>query len=247
MFLSKLSDFPSRGDCLLHRFPNHSELELRNPKAKNAISIQMMAQLHEIVAQLEDNPPTCLIIFGDELFCSGGDLQDVRHHLMDEASEMSSYMTDLLDRVKQLPSFIIAAVDGAAIGGGAEICTVADYVICNVNATIGFVHARLGVSPGWGGAKRLISKVGKSQALYLLTTAERYDAGTLERMRLVDQISRNGTAVETARELVNKISFSNKEAVQSVIQIVKQNACEKSAFVALWGSKSHRQALGLDE
>lgn len=247
MFRSKLSVLPSRGDCLLRYDAGHAELEFRNPAAKNAISIQMMVQLSDVVKRLEENPPVCLLIYGDDVFCAGGDLSDVRRYLMGEAREMSSYMSDLLNRIQRLPSFVIAAVDGAAIGGGAEICTVADHVICHQDATVAFVHTKLGVSPGWGGAKRLISKVGRTQALFLLTTGSRCTAETLLKMQLVDDISRTETAVEAARNLIANIESAPKSALKAVIRIVKQGADEHSEFATLWGSKPHRMALGLDD
>ena len=88
-------------------------------------------------------------------FCAGGDLRDVRQSLLDseQGRIMCEQMTHNLDLLLQLPSFVIAAVEGAALGGGAEVLTACDALICGESSTIGFVHASLGVSPGWGGGR----------------------------------------------------------------------------------------------
>ena len=247
MFASDIANLPSRGDCILHVYPEFSELEFKNPAARNAISARMMHQLENLVLKLEESPPRVLIMFGVDVFCAGGDLQDVRRYLMDSAHAMAKYMTGLLNRIQQLPTLVIAAVDGAAIGGGAEITTAADYVICHAEAKIGFVHAHLGVSPGWGGASRLLQKVGPAHALYLLTTAKKCAAEELLMRSLVHEISLEQSAHRTAQTMAIRIAKMPDEAVRTVIQIIKNQEDEQQGFARLWGSSVHRKALGLDE
>ena len=67
--------------------------------------------------------------------------------------------------------------------------TVADYIVCQQQANIGFVHAKLGVSPGWGGAKRLSQRVGQTIAKHILCFAKRYSAAEALSIRLVDEIT----------------------------------------------------------
>ena len=69
-------------------------------------------------------------------------------------------MTSVLNEYRSSPMFVVVVLEGAAIGGGAELVTIADYVIAKSDAHIGFVQAKLGVTPGWGGGQRLINRVG---------------------------------------------------------------------------------------
>ena len=121
----------------------------------------------------------------------GGDLKDVRSHLMNPsaAAGMPAVMGGALDRLASLNAVIVAAVEGAALGGGAELLTAADWVIAADDAQIGFVHAALGVSPGWGGGHRLVRKVGHRAALPVLVGARKMTAAQSAVLGLVDEVA----------------------------------------------------------
>ena len=81
---------------------------------------------------------------------------------------MCSWMTTLTNRIRRLPSYIIVVLEGAAIGGGAELLTLGDWIIADKKSKVGFVQARLGVTTGWGGGARLIDRIGKVKATHLI-------------------------------------------------------------------------------
>ena len=81
--------------------------------------------------------------------------------------------------------FVLVAVEGAALGGGAELTTVGDYVVAEPSATMAFVQAKLGVTPGWGGGQRLINKIG-SRKTSTIGTAGRLSAVEAKNFGIVD-------------------------------------------------------------
>lgn len=247
MFLSKYIETKSKGKFTLSHFEDYSLLQLHNPESRNAISIKMMIQLTDIIEKLESQPPKVLILYGEKTFCAGGDLNDVRQHLMASGKEMSIHMSGLLNRVFRLPSFVIAAVDGAAIGGGAEFTTVADYIVCQQEAKIGFVHAKLGVSPGWGGAKRLSERVGKTTAKHVLCFAKRYSANEAISIRLIDEISDETSALPMAIRRAMDLKYSDTASLKGCLNIINGQDSEHLVFSELWGSSTHRKALGISE
>ena len=89
-------------------------------------------------------------------FCSGADIAHARDGGVLASPEagalMAALMTETLDTFRNLPLLTCAAVDGHAVGGGAELATAADWRCVSRDATVRFVHGRMGVSPGWGGA-----------------------------------------------------------------------------------------------
>jgi enoyl-CoA hydratase/carnithine racemase len=119
---------------------------------------------------------------------------------------MSRFMTDALTRLRQSRFITVALLTGPAVGGGAELCTVADYRIMLQQTSeeqsecgekneveidhnhVCFIHASLGASPGWGGAYRLQSIVGRSNALRLLGTSMKVKPEQALMMGLVDQV-----------------------------------------------------------
>ena len=114
---------------------------------------------------------------GDRAFVSGGDLKElsaIRTH--DDAVAMASRVRRVLDRVAAFPVPVIAALNGHALGGGAEVAIAADIRIAADDVKIGFNQVTLGIMPAWGGAERLAQTIGRSRALLAIATGELYDA-----------------------------------------------------------------------
>lgn len=156
------------------------EITIKNIKKKNAISGKMMNDLAVIVDNLTNlgpNRPVSLIMrgFGD-YFCSGADLSLAEDTLNSgkKGIEMSYFMTDVLNTIRSFDMVSLCIINGPAIGGGAEITTACDFrLIFKSNKystlpTICFIHAKVGASPGWGGANRLHAILGRNKSLKLL-------------------------------------------------------------------------------
>ena len=226
-----------------------------NPEARNAMSVAMMADLVAAVEELEGSDVMAVLMCGagEGGFCAGGDLRDVRAHLLCEeaAVGMPQVMGDALDRLSSLPVLVVAAVEGAALGGGAELLTAADWVVSSDAARIGFVHAALGVSPGWGGAHRLLRRVGRRSAMSPLLEARRLSASSAHALGLVDQIAPAGCAVDTAKAWIESVLRHPEASVRGAIEILRsaQNRdeavvrVEREVFSRLWGASAHRAAL----
>ena len=144
------------------------------PRARNALAASTMEELDGQLAALETREDVhCAVITGtgERAFISGGDLRELESR-RDEtfAASMAHSMRASLDRIAALPIPVIAAINGAALGGGAEVAIACDFRIACDDARIGFTQALLGLIPAWGGIERLAAAAGRSRALYLLTT-----------------------------------------------------------------------------
>jgi enoyl-CoA hydratase/carnithine racemase len=111
----------------------------------------------------------------------------VRTH--DEATEMAQRTREVLDRLAALPMPVIAALNGHALGGGAEVAVTADIRIAADDIRIGFNQSTLGIMPAWGGVERLTQLVGRSRALLAMTSGVRYDAATAASFGLIDLVA----------------------------------------------------------
>jgi len=230
---------------------------LSNPGARNAMSLGMMADFLAAVDELIEDPPVALIIVGeaDGGFCAGGDLRDVRAHLLEDgaADAMSSRMGAATARLAAGPFVIVAAVEGAALGGGAELSQVADWVVMSASAKIGFVHARLGVSPGWGGARLLSQRVGRSAATAVLLQGRAHGLDQALSLGLADQSAASGGALDAAEAWVKPILAAPPEAIRGALEILRttqrmaSSDTERAVFCSLWGGASHRAALARTE
>ena len=226
-------------------------LTLDNPQARNAMSIPMMQQLHIHVQEICLKKPIAVILtaLGEEAFCAGGDLHDVRAHLMhkEEAQKMNQNMSRILSSFALHNIFVFVALNGLALGGGAELTTYGNMVIAEPHSYIAFVHAKLGVSPGWGGGMGLVQKVGTHRARQILVSAQRILPEQALAWGLIDQIVDKGCALDTAKAQAQKIAQYPKGAVQAVQEFSLHPTAvhESEIFLSLWGEEAHRHALGM--
>ena len=117
---------------------------------------------------------------------------------------MASRVRQLLDRVAAFPVPVVAALNGHALGGGAEVAIAADIRIAADDVKIGFNQVSLGIMPAWGGAERLAQTIGRSRALLAIATGELYDAPTAQRLGLVDIVVPRATFDDEWRRLARR-------------------------------------------
>src|SRR5256885_2308996 len=161
------------------------------PDVRNAIGLATVDELESALDHALESGAAVLVLrgAGERVFVSGGDLKElsaIRTH--DEAVEMASRVRRVLDRIAAFPVPVVAALNGHALGGGAEVAIAADVRIAADDVMIGFNQVSLGIMPAWGGAERLAQVVGRSRALLAIATGELYDAPTAQRLGLIDVV-----------------------------------------------------------
>ena len=229
-------------------------LTLRNPTRKNALSPPMMADLHDAVVALRAWDEGAAVILRGEApggFCAGADLGAARDTLSSpEAGRlMSELMSTTLDEFRNLPMLTVCAVDGHAVGGGAELCTASDWRCFGADAKLRFVQAKMGVSPGWGGGSRLAAIVGRAEALRLLAHAPTLDAEDARALGLSDASAAPGeTAAQGALRLLIEPALdvaASHDAIRACKRSVSAEtiAAETDAFASVWGSSANREAV----
>ncbi|KAG0331691.1 enoyl CoA hydratase domain-containing protein 1 [Podila humilis] len=206
-----------------------------------------------------------IIVTGAEKksYCAGLDLSAAKSTLLtpQAGSEMSALMVSTLSRFMRLPILSVAAIEKAAIGGGAEMTTFCDHRVLAENAKVQFVQTVMGVVPGWGGASRLLGIVPRSNALRLLGGAVPIRGGLKAQQIGFSQLTASpGNAVEMATKYMQPYVWdrppSSREdlsdgarrcvpAVRAMKQIVsfgidderieRVSGLEKDLFKQLWG------------
>ena len=267
-------------------------LTLSNPRRRNALTYSMMEQLDDHVTTLETwskvgtalstcngvgsrevlNGSRAIILTGShDHFCSGLDLYDhaQTNHLLQPGPQMNLHMTQVTNRLYSLSVPSIAAVDGNAIGGGAELTTCTDFVVLAYNARVQFVHAKRGASPGWGGGRRLVNKVGRRMALQMLLL-DKYIRGSEEAKSLcyADGVgNEEESALDASMRLIVKpiLELPCPKAIRAIKSVVcaadgdrdvidvekktllydsnKALVAEREAFVSVWGGDSNLKQI----
>lgn len=177
-YLSLVSN-QGEGNVKMEVLDNVAVLSFSNPSKRNAMSGKMMNNMAELIDQIcDDTCPTKLsdrvvgLILkgcGNEAFCAGADFSLVKTivNTPEKGVLMSQFMTDALNRLRQSRLISVCVINGPALGGGAEITTTCDFrlMVNSSKSFVQFVHAKIGASPGWGGAHRLTNIVGRKEAL----------------------------------------------------------------------------------
>lgn len=228
-----------------------ARIELCNPGAHNAMTARMMRQLGEAVVRIRDAELGIVTVASGHggTFCAGGHLVQVRQSLLEpEAARLMTLgMAAVLDALWTCPAVVIALVEGAAIGGGLEIVSACDLVFAVPAARLDPAQVRLGVAAGWGGARRIATRVGRARALRLLATGQALTAGQALALGLIDHVG-PGPADRLLQEGAGVLLERPIAAVRAIkTQILSSELHRQAAaFLEVWGGPDHRVALGVE-
>lgn len=239
---------PGTGRVRLRHSAAWSELVVDHPERAGAVSPAMMMDFVRIADELGETPGAVVVLrsTSGRAFCAGGDLSAVRAHLLDRAgaAAMLDTMTWALDSIARHAAIVIGAVDGAALGGGAELVTICDHIVMGDRARLGFVHAGLGVSPGWGGTRRLIARVGSRRALQLMLDPRARSADECARLGLADEVVPHAEVLRVARALARRVAAIPADTRRGLAAVIRaEGVGERSLFLDLWGGPAHLEAL----
>src|ERR1700741_3772133 len=164
-------------------------ITIDRPHARNAIALHTMDELEKAIDAAEGALALVIRGAGDRAFVSGGDLKELSAlRTEDQAIAMASRMRSICDRLADFSGPVIAALNGHALGGGAEVAVAAGTRVAADDVKIGFNQVTLAIMPAWGGAERLAPPVGHGRALMLAGGGKILGAAEAERVGLVDQV-----------------------------------------------------------
>jgi enoyl-CoA hydratase/carnithine racemase len=225
------------------------------PEVRNAVGLATVDQLGAALDRILASSAAVVVLRGggDRAFVSGGDLKElaaIRRY--EDAVRMARRVRQLLDRIATFPVPVVAALNGHALGGGAEVAVAADIRIAADDVKIGFNQVRLGIMPAWGGAERLAQAIGRSRALLAIATGELYDAATAQRLGLVDMVVPRATFDDAWRSLARRMAAAAPGAMRAVKSVVSAaapashpelEAAATAAFAQLWMGDAHWAAV----
>jgi enoyl-CoA hydratase/carnithine racemase len=217
----------SGGDVRLDPRGAVTVLTIDRPEARNAIARATMRELADALHQVAASRAHVLVVTGagSRVFVAGGDLKElaaIRTH--DDASAMAATMRSVLDRMATLPIPVVAAVNGDAYGGGAEVAVACDIRIAADDVRCGFNQVTLGIMPAWGGIERLTALVGRGRALALMTTGRILNATEALEQGLFDEVVPREQFEGRWRELVEQIARAPRHALIGI------KAAQRAAF-----------------
>jgi enoyl-CoA hydratase/carnithine racemase len=191
-------------------------LRLNRPERLNAVSRELIEDVIGALDTLEaDADVRAIVLTGaGRAFCAGADLAERR--TLDERAVMlhRKRVVALFDRVARCETPLVAAVNGAAYGGGAELALLCDVILAAEEAVFRFPEVALGIIPGGGGCYTLVRAVGKYRAKELVLTARKVPAAEALALGLVSRVLPAAQVVAEARALALAIAENAPLAVR---------------------------------
>ena len=185
---------------------------LDRPDKRNAIDQETVDALHELCAMLEETPRTLILTGTDGVFAAGADIAQLRDRTADDA--MRGINATVFIRIHQLPMPVVAAIDGYALGGGAELAYAADIRIATRALRIGNPETGLGIIAAAGATWRLPEIVGDARASELLFTGRALDAEEALQWGLVSSLHPVDELLAAAHGIVDRIAANDPLATQ---------------------------------
>jgi len=220
---------------VLERTGHVAHLMLNRPERKNTFNSAMWKATAECIELLENDLPRGLVISGhpDGGFSAGFDVNPDNPQVArvmnaletgdrSAAENLISEIRSVVDRLTRLPIPIIAAINGDAFGGGAELAARCDLRVIDPKARICFSEVRLGLMPDWGGGVALTRLVGAARATELVLTGAPILPTKALTIGLVNRISGSETTVEEAMAIAARIAANGPRAVRHALAVIRQ-------------------------
>lgn len=204
-------------------------ITLDRPEALNAINDTMFAELESLFISLAADSAIRVVLLtgaGERAFAAGADIRalaetDAVTGLA--ASQRGHQVFALIQsHLERNGKPVIAAINGAALGGGCELVLACTLRIAGDKARLGFPEVKLGLIPGYGGTQRLTRLIGHSAALKLMLSAQIVDAPEALRLGLVDEVVPAADLLTRARALADTIAALAPLAIAGVLEAVER-------------------------
>lgn len=229
---------------------------LNRPEAGNSTNTQMGHDFLDLWTSLyiDQQGIRCIVLTGagDRIFAAGGDLKE-RNNMTEEQWKRQH---NLFERARlslvQCPVPIIAAVNGAAYGGGLETALSCDFIIAAKRAKFALTEVRLGIIPGGMGTQNLPRAVGVRRAKQIILTGQPFSAEEACKWGLVNEVCENGALMDRALEIARTICsnaplaiYQAKKSINVATQIDLFNgfAFEIEAYNRLVGTEDRLEGV----
>jgi enoyl-CoA hydratase/carnithine racemase len=216
---------------------------LNRPAKRNALSDELWQRLRHTFDTMEDNVRAVVITGAGGHFCAGLDLSE---HVGREAFASvatSRFAHATLDAIRLGPRPVIAAMQGAVIGGGLELAAAAHIRVADDTAFYQMPEGRRGIFIGGGGSVNVARIIGASRLLEMMLTGRIYNADAGERLGLSHYLADKGKALGRAIELAELVAGNAQIPNYLIIQALPRIA-DMASGDGLW-TESIAQALSL--
>lgn len=197
---------------LIERGADRVHVQLNRPDVRNAIDQTMIDELHAVCDDLERDPLMLILSGTNGVFASGADIAQLRERRSGDA--LKGINSGLFSRIARLPMPVIAALDGWALGGGAELAYAADFRIASTTVRLGNPETALGILPAAGALWRLAQLVGEPVAKEIIFAGRVLGAEDALAVHLVTEVHSPADLMNAAHALADRIGAQDPLATR---------------------------------
>ena len=238
----------------LEREGNIALITMDRPEALNALNSQVLAELSQVLDQVEADPDlyVAIITGAGRSFVAGADIGQMSALTSAEAKAFGLFGNQVLLKLENLSKPTIAAVNGFALGGGCELSMACDIRLASEKAKFGQPEVGLGITPGFGGTQRLARIVGTAHAMELILTAKTISAAQALEIGLVSHVYTPDDLLPQAKALAQAIAANAQVAVRQSKAAIRRGlqadmytatAFEAEAFGLCFSTEDQKDAM----
>ena len=231
-----------------------ARVTLNRPEVRNAFNAELIASLAWTFEAFAEEPLEVLravVLSGaGEVFCAGADIEWQRASIglsREENEADAGRLQEMLLAIDECPVPVIAAVHGAALGGGMALCCVADITVATADATFGFTEVRLGLMPAVI-SPFVLPRIGEGAARSVFMTGERFEAQRAREIGLVSEVVGDGAALHARVDaLVGQVLSGGPEAVRNAKAVIRdQRGLSRTDALALTVKRAAQQRVSAE-
>jgi enoyl-CoA hydratase len=212
-------------DCVICEIDEGiAKITLNRPEAANSLNQEMRRRLKTLVEKIAANDTVRAVIVtgrGLKAFAAGTDVRELRDLTPIGSVALSHEIMALQDELADLSQPIIAAIQGACLGGGLELALACDIRIAAENSRFGLPEVRLGIMPGGGGTVRLRQLAGPGAARHLCLTGEIIDSRRACELGIVTRVVATEKLEDEARGLARHLCGLSPPALAQIKRVLR--------------------------
>ncbi|MFJ5621824.1 enoyl-CoA hydratase [Peribacillus loiseleuriae] len=208
---------------LNHSIENHVALVTIQRAPANALSSNLIKEISQLLDELETNEAVRVVLLHGEgrFFSAGADIKEFTTVSSGEAfTELSRNGQEVFEKIERYSKPVIAAIHGAALGGGLELAMACHIRLVTENAKLGLPELQLGLVPGFGGTQRLTRYVGVAKAAEMLFTSEAITGIEAVQYGLANHAYSDEELLPKAKELAEKVAQKSPLALKAAIDLL---------------------------
>jgi methylglutaconyl-CoA hydratase len=231
-----------------------ARVTLARPEVRNAFNAEVIGELRSTFDALASEPPAALravVLAGEgKAFCAGADVEWQRAAIslsLEENEADARRLQEMLSAIDECPVPVIAAVQGAALGGGMALCCVADITVATADASFGFTETKLGLMPAVI-SPFVLPRIGEGPARALFMTGERFGSERALRIGLVSEVVPDEAALHARVDaLLREVLSAGPEAARNAKAVIRaQHGLPRADALVLTVKEAARQRVSAE-